>query len=86
MRQLKFTIQNSTGLHARPAGELVKLCKKFDSDMKIVGDSSESDPKKIISVLSAGYVKGSEVEFYIEGEDEELAAIAIEQYMKNLID
>lgn len=85
MIKMNFIIANNTGLHARPAGELVKLCKRFHSDMKIKSKDADANPKSIISVLSGGFIKGTEIEFTIEGEDEVVAAQEIKKYMDNLI-
>ena len=85
MIKMNFIIANSTGLHARPAGELVKLCKHFQSEMKIKSKDADADPKSIISVLSGGFIKGTEIEFTIEGEDEIDAATEIKKYMDSLI-
>lgn len=29
MKEFKYTITDPEGIHARPAGELVKVCKEF---------------------------------------------------------
>ena len=32
MKEFKYTITDPEGIHARPAGELVKVCKEFDGE------------------------------------------------------
>ena len=38
MKEFQYTITDPEGIHARPAGELVKAAKAFTSSIKIVKD------------------------------------------------
>lgn len=71
------TVKNPTGLHARPAAELVAAAKKFKSSIKIRTISDENkvpvNAKSIIMLLSLGAGQGSQVEILAEGEDEKEA-------------
>lgn len=80
----KITIQNKSGLHARPASQLTSLCKKYESDIKIISGTNEVNPKSILSVLTAGIKKGTEVVLEITGPDEEAAGKAIVEFINNL--
>lgn len=82
MKQFQYTIQDSLGIHARPAGMLVKTAAGFSSTIKVGNGTKEADAKKIIAVMSLAVKKGQEVSFTIEGEDEDAAAAAIESFMK----
>lgn len=82
MREFKYTITDNEGIHARPAGELVKLAKTFASDVKAVKDGKEADCKKIFALMSLGAKKGHELSFVITGEDEDTACEALEKFMK----
>lgn len=68
-----ITVKNKTGLHARPASQLVALCQKFESDMRIVGGGADIDPKSIISILSGGIKNGTTIELTASGPDEQNA-------------
>ena len=35
MREFKYVVTDPEGIHARPAGELVKAVKAFSSDIKM---------------------------------------------------
>lgn len=48
MKEFQYTITDPEGIHARPAGELVKAAKAFTSSIKIVKDGKEGDCKKIL--------------------------------------
>ena len=65
------TVKNKTGLHARPASQLVELSSKYQSRIKIVNNSDEIDPKSIISLLSGGVSQGTTIEVRAEGSDEQ---------------
>jgi phosphotransferase system HPr (HPr) family protein len=79
------TIKNQTGLHARPAAQLVALCKKFASNIEIAGASGNKfDPKSIISVLSAGITQGTDVTITAEGSDESDAVAQIVGFINDL--
>lgn len=67
----KIIIQNTTGLHARPAGLLAKEAMKCSSDVKmIVGDKS-IQVKSILNIMAAAIKCGTEVELQCDGPDEE---------------
>ena len=61
MYEEKITIQNQSGLHARPASELVEVSSKYASDIILVHEDDEINAKSIISVLSGGILPGMEV-------------------------
>ncbi len=67
------TINNTTGLHARPASLFVKTANKFKSAITIEKDERKGDAKSIIGVLSIGAGKGAQVTIKAAGEDENLA-------------
>lgn len=78
MRRLEITIHNETGLHARPAKTLVNLVKKYKSDVAIWHGEKKANAKSLISVLTLGASKGSQLKIDVSGEDEESALAEIE--------
>lgn len=82
MKEFQYTITDNEGIHARPAGELVKLAKTFASEVKVAKDGKEADCKKIFALMSLGAKKGHEITFSITGEDEEAACEALEKFMQ----
>jgi phosphocarrier protein FPr len=78
MKQLEITINNETGLHARPAKTLVNLVKQFKSDIVIRHGEKKANAKSLISVLTLGASKGSQLKIEVNGEDEENALAQIE--------
>lgn len=82
MTNFEYTITDEQGIHARPAGELIKLVKTFESIVTLKKDGKEADCGKIFSVMGLGVKKGDTVQFTIDGGDEEEAKKALEAFMK----
>lgn len=82
----KVVINNESGLHARPASMLMELAGKFKSEITLSYDDVEINPKSIISILSGGVYKGTELEVKIVGEDEDEASKSIMELLENLPD
>ena len=82
MKEFKYTITDPEGIHARPAGELVKAAKQFASAIKLTKDGKSGDCKKIFGIMGLAVKCGQEVTLTFEGEDEEAAYEAVSQFMK----
>ena len=83
MREFTYIITDPDGIHARPAGELVKAAKEFESDIKLEKDGKTTDAKKIFGVMGLGIKHGQAVKIIIEGSDEDKAAECLEKFMQN---
>lgn len=84
MQSFKYIIQDEIGIHARPAGMLVKKAKEFNSKAILYkGDEANADLTKLLAVMSLGVKGGDEVTVTLEGEDEAEAAKALEQFFKD---
>ena len=78
MRHAKLHIVNPLGLHARAASKLVDVANNFASDVKVVNAGGiEADAKRIMNLLLLGAPVGSEVELFVQGEDENEALAAL---------
>jgi len=86
MLEKKIIVNNKTGLHARPAGELTKLSSKFQSSIQITFDNKVVNTKSIMSILSSCIKGGSEIMLHICGDDEELAFGELTKFFENLTD
>ena len=81
MKEFSYTIKDAQGIHARPAGELVKLAKSFESTVTIAKGEKSGNASKIFAVMGLGAKQGETVTFRIEGEGEEAAAAELEKFM-----
>ncbi len=82
MIKKRVKIENSSGLHARPAAHLVKIAGKFQSDIKILKDGLEVNGKSIMGVMMLAAEQGSELEFVVDGVDEQDALNALVELVR----
>lgn len=82
MKEIKYVITDAEGIHARPAGELVKAAKAFTSTMKITKDDKTVDAKRLLALMGMGIKKGQMITLTIEGPDEAEAAATMEAFLK----
>ena len=62
MKEFSYVITDSEGIHARPAGLLVKEAAKFQSDIKLKKGEKEADAKRIFGVMGLAVKCGSAAE------------------------
>ncbi|MBQ8621102.1 MAG: HPr family phosphocarrier protein [Oscillospiraceae bacterium] len=81
---ISFThvINDPLGLHARPAGMLVKAAAGFASSVSITAPSGKADAKRIMAVMRLSAKQGHELTFNIEGADEAAAAESLQAFLK----
>lgn len=82
MKEFKYIITDPEGIHARPAGELVKAAKGFECSIKLSKDGKAGDCKKIFAVMGLGVKKDHEVVLTFDGADEDAACEAISRFMQ----
>lgn len=83
MKEFSYTIKDEIGIHARPAGNLVKLIKSFMSNVTIEKEGKEPiNGTALMKLMSLGVKRGDTVRFTVEGDDEDAAVKGIEEFMK----
>lgn len=84
MKKFEYTITDPVGIHARPAGLLVKAAKTLDSTITIekVGDKS-AIATKLMAVMGLGIKQGDTISVTVEGGDEDTSAATMEQFFKD---
>lgn len=81
MKKFAYTIQDANGVHARPAGLLVKAAKALDSTITLETAAGKSAvATKLMSVMGLGIKQGDTVTVIIEGGDEEANATTMEKF------
>ncbi|MDD6279472.1 MAG: HPr family phosphocarrier protein [Oscillospiraceae bacterium] len=80
MKKFSYIITDSVGIHARPAGILVKLASQYSSEITISCGEKTADAKKLFSVMGIGAVSGSEVTVSANGPDEDEAIDKLMDY------
>jgi phosphocarrier protein HPr len=82
MKTIQYTITDREGIHARPAGLLVKQANKFESAITIRKGEKSADAKRIFAVMGLAAKQNEEITVTAEGRDEEAAIAAIETFLK----
>ncbi len=84
MKTIEYVITDPVGVHARPAGLLVKKAASYKSNimLKNMETGKSADAKRIMSVMSLGVKQGNKIELSIEGEDEDAASSGLEDFLK----
>lgn len=80
MKEFSYTIKDPMGLHARPAGLLVKEAAKYASDVKIAAKGKEVDAKRIMAVMGLGVKTGETVKVIANGKDEAQAVTDLQAF------
>ena len=73
MKTFSYTITDEIGIHARPAGLLVKEAKKYNSIITVSVGDKQADATKLMALMSLGVKNGQTVEVSVEGNDESIA-------------
>ena len=82
MKNFEYTIKDELGIHARPAGMLVKEAKKYQSKITITKDGETAEASKLMAVMSLGVKCGQTVQIAVDGPDEEEAAAGIQAFFE----
>ncbi|HVI42420.1 MAG TPA: HPr family phosphocarrier protein [Anaerovoracaceae bacterium] len=80
MKSFKYVVKENVGIHARPASMLVKEAASYTSAVTIESGGKKADVKRLLALMALGVKCSQEVTFFIEGEDENIAAIELERF------
>lgn len=73
MKRFDYVIKDKVGIHARPAGVLVKAAGKYESAITMVYGDESADVSRLLSVMGLGVKCGDMITLEIEGADEDAA-------------
>ena len=82
MKSFEYTITDPVGIHARPAGVLVKEIKKYGSTVTVRKGEKAVNALKLMALMGMGIKQGDTIRVDVEGADEENAAAEIEAFFK----
>ena len=66
MKTFDYTIKDAMGIHARPAGLLVKEAAKYESKVSLTKDGKTVDAARLMAVMSLGVKQGQTVTVTVE--------------------
>ena len=81
MKSFNYTVKDELGIHARPAGMLVKEVN-FESKVTLEKDGRVIDASRLMAVMSMGIKKDQTVTVTVEGADEEAAYDALKAFFE----
>ncbi len=83
MKSFDYVITDPVGIHARPAGILVKEVKNYkDSVVTLTKGEKSVNLLKLMALMQLGVKQGDTVTVSVEGGDEEAVCAAIENFFK----
>ncbi len=83
MKSFEYVITDPVGIHARPAGILVKEIKKYASTVTVAKGEKAVNALKLMALMGMGIKQGDTVKVTVEGADEDTAFAAIQEFFKN---
>ena len=81
MKQFTHVIQDPMGLHARPAGMLVKAVGGYASKITVTAPTGSADAKRLMALMRLAAKQGMELTVTVDGADEEKAAAELQAFM-----
>lgn len=84
MVQETIVVSNPTGLHTRPAKQVVSEAKKFECDITIKSGGKEANVKSLLKLMKLGISQNHRIELVCSGADEEQALAHLKNFILNL--
>lgn len=82
MKTFQYVIKDALGIHARPAGQLVKLLKEYASTVTVTKGEKTVEAIRLMSLMGLGVKCGDTITVEVEGPDEKFACEAVEAFFK----
>ena len=83
MKSFDYVITDPVGIHARPAGILVKEVKNYkDSTITLAKGDKSVNLLKLMALMQMGIKQGDKVTVSVEGGDEDAVCAKIEEFFK----
>ena len=83
MKTFKYTVTDPLGIHARPAGLLVKAVAPYTSRITVTAPTGTADARRLMALMRLGIKQGMELTITVEGADEDTAARALLEFFRN---
>lgn len=83
MKEAKYIIGNSLGIHARPAAEIAKVASQFKSDINLSSNDKKANAKSLLMIMAMGVKNGQELVVTANGDDEDKAIEALNLLFSN---
>lgn len=85
MQTFEYTVQLSEGLHARPAGLLVKYAQSCNSEVQISYHGKTVNAKRLFAIMGLGIKQNEVMTIQVEGDNEAAECSGLKAFFqKNL--
>ncbi len=81
MKEFQYVITDPLGIHARPAGELIKELSRFRSTITLARGEKTVDARRIFALMGLAVKQGDRIVIRAEGGDEEEAIEAAKKIL-----
>ena len=81
MKVFTHVIADPLGMHARPAGMLVKAIAGYASKITITAPTGTADARRLMALMKLAAKQGMELTITVEGADEEKAAADLQAFL-----
>ena len=81
MKEFKHVVADPLGIHARPAGMLVKAVAGYSSTITITAPTGSADAKRLMALMRLAAKEGTELTVTVDGADEEQAAAELQAFL-----
>lgn len=82
MVSFEYTIKDPLGIHARPAGKLVKQAASFPGKVTVQKGTRTADLKKIFGLMNLAVKCNDTITVMVDGENEETEAEKIRSFLE----
>ncbi|GMO41706.1 MAG: HPr family phosphocarrier protein [Termitinemataceae bacterium] len=82
MQEFSYQIKDENGIHARPAGLLVKELTAFKSKITVVNGEKSCDGKSLLSLMKLRAKQNDSIIVRAEGEDEAEASACAKKFLE----
>ena len=82
MKTFEYTIKDELGIHARPAGLLVKAAKAYASEVSLTKGDKTVSCTKLMALMGLGVKCGDTVTITVNGADEDAAEAGIKSFLE----
>lgn len=84
MKSFTYIITDPVGIHARPAGQLVKASKDFaGTEISVTKGDKSAKGTQLMKLMGLGVKGGDTVTVSAEGPDDDKTIAAMEAFFKN---
>jgi phosphocarrier protein HPr len=85
MKSFSYVIKDQIGIHARPAGQLMKLASTFNSEIKMECKGKKANCKRLFDLMGLAAKYNDEITIIVDGNDEDTAIAAIKDCCTNIL-